>query len=188
MMRSARSAIIKALARQRPEDYLWGMPESPEFSAVQGLMNEFQLHASHEERWLSSYKESAKQSSDPLIRFLLNLIVADEERHHDLTNRMVAKLKDELAWTRSQAAAHRPVERGDKRKRLLRSVEDFIAAERKGIKEYERLKKMSKGLYREVFVLLYTTMIHDSHKHIGILEFLSSKLTESQRSAGKRKT
>ena len=187
-MRSARSAIIKALSRQRVEDYLWGTPESPEFSAVQGLMNEFQLHASHEERWLSGYKEIAKKSRDPLIRFLLNLIVADEERHHELTNRMIAKLKDELTWTRSQAAARHPVERGDKRKRLLRSVEDFLGAERRGIKEYERLKKMSKGLYRDVFVLLYTTMVHDSHKHIGILEFLRRKLTENQRSAGKRKT
>jgi hypothetical protein len=61
-----------------------------------------------------------------------------------------------------------------------------LDAERKGIKEYERLKKMSKGLHRDVFALLYTTMIHDSHKHMGILEFLHKKLTESQRAVRKR--
>ena len=188
MVRSARSVVIKALASQKTEDYMWGMPESPEFSSVQGLMNEFQSHASHEEQWLSSYKEIAKESSDPLIRFLLGLIVADEERHHELTSRMITKLKDELAWTRSQAAARRPGEGGEKRQRLLRSVESFLGAERKGIKEYERLKKTSKGLYRDVFALLYTTMIQDSHKHIGILEFLRLKLMESQPAIRKRQT
>ena len=72
MARSARTGVIKALASQKAEDYLWGMPESPEFSSVQGLMNEFQSHARHEERWLSSYKEIAKESSDPLIRSIGN--------------------------------------------------------------------------------------------------------------------
>src|SRR6266702_3521263 len=104
MARSPRAGSIKAIANQKAEDYIWGVPESPEFSSVQRLMNEFQSHASHEERWLSSYKEIAKKSTDPLIRFLLGLIVADEERHHELTSRMIAKLKDELAWTRSQGA------------------------------------------------------------------------------------
>lgn len=186
MVRSERRSIIKAFARQKAQDYIWGTPESPEFSSVQGLMNEFQLHASQEERWLSNYKEVAKQSSDPLIRFLLDLIVGDEERHHELTSRMIAKLKDELALTREQAAQRRAGESGEKRKRLLKAVEDFLDAERKGIKEYERLKRMSKGMYRDVFGLLYETMIYDSHKHMGILEFVRNKLTESARNVRKR--
>ena len=101
---------------------------------------------------------------------------------------MIAKLKDELAWTRAAGLARRVYEKGQSGKRLLMSVESFLAAERKGIKEYERLKKQSQGLYRDVFALLYTTMIHDSHKHIGILEFLRLKLRESQQSIRKRKT
>ena len=80
---------------------------------------------------------------------------------------------------------------GEKRetaKRLLVSVENFIEAERKGIKEYERLKKESRGLYRDVFALLYATMIHDSHKHVGILNFLRSKLKDNPHVACKRQT
>jgi rubrerythrin len=188
MVRSARASSIKALAGQKVEDYMWGMPESPEFSSVQGLMNEFQSHARHEERWLSSYKEIAQKSDDPLIRFLFALIVADEERHHELTGRMIGKLKDELAWTRSEGAVRRPGLRGEKAKRLGVSVESFLDAERKGIKEYERLMKTSEGLYRDVFALLYRTMILDSQKHIDILEFLRQKLTESRHSARKRKS
>jgi hypothetical protein len=54
----------------------------------------------------------AKESSDPLILFLLGLIVADEQRHQELTNLMIAKLKDELAWTRSEGLARRVYEKG----------------------------------------------------------------------------
>jgi len=187
MARSPRSSAIKAIASYWAEDAMWGVPESPEFSSVQRLMNEFQSHANHEEQWLTNYQAIAKEASDPLIRFLLGLIVADEQRHHELTSRMIVKLKDELAWTRAEGQGRRVYEKGKKRKQLLSSVERFVEAERMGIKEYERLKKESQGLYRDVFALLYTTMIHDSHKHIGILEFLRQKLTENRQANRRRK-
>lgn len=100
MARALKSRSIEIIAGQRAEDAMWGITESPEFSSVQRLMNEFQSHAIHEERWLSSYRELATETTDPKIRFLLGLIVADEEKHHELTARMILKLKDELAWTR----------------------------------------------------------------------------------------
>ncbi len=188
MVRALKSKSIEIIAGQRAEDAMWGIPESPEFSSVQRLMNEFQSHADHEERWLSSYQELAKETSDPKIRFLLGLIVADEERHHELTARMISKLKDELAWTRSTGIARRAGESGEKAKRLLTSVENFLDAERKAIEEYERLKKESQGLYRDVFALLYSTMIHDSYKHMEILKFLRLKLKDDRHSARKRPT
>jgi rubrerythrin len=151
-------------------------------------MNEFQAHATHEAAWLADYQAIARESTDPLIRFLLSLIVADEERHHELTVRMISKLKDELAWTRSEGARRRGKLKGKKATELLSSVESFLGAERKGIKEYEKLKKQSQGLYRDVFALLYATMIHDSQKHIGILEFLRERLVESPHGARKRKS
>lgn len=180
MARAPRPTTINTIASQSADDSMWGIPESPEFSSVQRLMNEFQSHASHEEHWLATYRSIAKEANDPLVRFLLDLIVADEERHHQLTSRMISKLKDELAWTRSAGLGRRVYEKGESGRRLLSSLESFVAAERKAIKEYERLKKQSQGLYRDVFAMLYTTMIHDSHKHIGMLEFLRRKLRESQ--------
>jgi rubrerythrin len=180
MARARRAGSIKRLVSQSAEDDIWGMPESPEFSSVQHLISEFQSHANYEERWLSSYKEILTESQDPLVRYLLGLIVADEERHHQLMDRMISKLKDELAWTRAERALRRRSESGEKSKRLLVSLESFLDVERKGIKEYERLKKTSQGLYRDVFALLYSTMINDSSKHIAILDFLRRRLKQSQ--------
>lgn len=187
MPRAPRSALSKKISNQWAVDALWGIPESPEFSSVEGLMHEFQSQVAHEEHWLSEYRASAKEATDPLIRYLLALIVADEERHHELIGRMIAKLKEELAWSRSQGLAPRTYEPGPKGKRLLVSIGNFVEAERKGIKEYKRLKTQSQGMYRDVFSLLYGTMIHDSYKHVGILEFLRQKLQEGQRSGRKRK-
>jgi rubrerythrin len=186
MARAMRPKALEVIARQRAEDAMWGIPESPEFSSVQRLMNEFQSHATHEKRWLSSYQEIGKETSDPQIQFLLGLIVADEERHHELTNRMISKLKDEMAWSRASGPLRRTGKKGEKRKRLLMSVESFLEAERRGMEEYEQLKTKSQELHRDVFALLYTTMIHDSHKHIGILEFLRLKLKGSRSPARKR--
>ena len=181
MARGRRSKSIKVIARQRMEDGVWGIPESPEFSSVQRLMNEIQSQTIHEERWLSRYREIARESADLLIRFLLGLIVADEERHHELTGRMISKLKEELSSSRPAARPSGEGENREKADSLLRSVGIFIEAERSAIQEYEKLKQESAGLARDVFTLLYTTMIHDSHKHLGILEFLRDRLIQNRK-------
>lgn len=187
MVRAYRSASIRAIANQKAEDYMWGIPESPEFSSVQRLMNEFQAHASQEEHWLSSYKQIAEEPKDPMTRFLLGLIVADEEKHHELMRRMISRLKDELAWTRSERAARTVRDTGHKRKGLLAMVEQFLDLERSGIKEYEKLYKASQGSYHAFFALLYKTMMLDSLKHIAILEFLRRRLRGNRRADQKRK-
>jgi len=186
MQRSIKSKTIAMIAGQRAEDATWGIPESPEFSSVQRLMNESQSHATQEERALSSYREMAKDTSDPQIRFLLGLIIADEERHHELTARMISKLKDELAWTPSAGITRRAGESREQAKRLLTSVESFLSAERKAMADYARLKRDSRGLYRKMFALLYAIMIHDCHKHVEILNFLRTKLKQNRSEARKR--
>jgi rubrerythrin len=66
-------------------------------------MSAFTIHESDEERWLPIYKNVAERSDDPLIRFLLHLIIVDEERHHETMGSMITGLKDDLATTGSGA-------------------------------------------------------------------------------------
>ena len=188
MARARRSGSIKAIANQKVEESMWGVPESPEFSAVQRLMLEFQAHESDEERWLSIYKKIVEGADDPVSRFLLNLIVADEEKHRELIGRMVSSLKDDLASTRPEILAGRTGATGKKGQELLPMVERFLEVERQGIREYERLIKSSQGFHHDLFALLCRTMVHDSLKHIGILEFLRAKLRRQKKSGrGKKK-
>ena len=186
MPRSSRSGSLKSIAAQRVDDYKWGIPESPEFSTVQRLMHEFQTHESDEARWVAIYKKLAHESEDPLIRFLLNLIIADEERHHEIIHQIVSGLKDELVWTRAETVTVKPPERDKGAREFSKTVERLLAVERDGIGEYEKLAKNTEGFYQDLFGMLCRTMIHDSLKHIDILDFLKAKLREQRRPAKKR--
>lgn len=186
MARSSRLHAIKAIANQRVEDATWGVPESPESSAVQHLMNEFKSHENDEAKRLRSYQEIADQAEDPLARFLLGLIIADEERHQQIVERMISRLEKDLAWKRSDAAVAKSRPSAAKAARLQATLERFLAVERSGIKDYERLRQASGGVGHEIFELLCRTMVHDSEKHIGILEFLLRRLRHARKAAKPR--
>ena len=175
MPRPSRTDPIRRIAMQRADNDQWGIPESPEFSAVQRLMHEFQTHESDEARWLGIYKKLAHESEDPLIRFLFNLIIADEERHHEIFGHIVSGLKDDLAWTTSEKRiAKSPTHK--QAKDLLETVERLLVVERDGIGECKKLVKTTQTFHQDLFGLLCQTMIQDSLKHVSILEFLRLKL------------
>jgi len=187
MPQTPRSRSIQSISRHNTEDYIWGVPESPEFSVVHNLMNEFKSHEDDEEKWLSSYRKIAADCDDPMFRFLLNLIIGDEERHHQLIARMIASLKDDLASTRTSDSPPGMASSATPAREFVVMVERFLDVERKGIREYERLKKTSQRFRQGLLALLCETMVYDSLKHIGILKFLRLKLKEEQRRRLKKK-
>jgi hypothetical protein len=186
MARIPKATSVSNIAQQKVDDYMWGIPESPEFSVVHRLMNEVKTYEDEEDRWLSSYRELAEQCDDPVFRFLLDLIIADEERHHQLLGRMISSLKDDLASSRGENSISKKTSRfATKRKREV-MVGCFLAVERRGIKDYEKLKSASEGFRQGLLALLCDVMIHDSLKHIAILNFLRLRLQDQQRQrAGK---
>ena len=117
---------------------------------------------------------------------MLGLIIADEERHHQIIDRMISRLKNDLAWTRSEITSPRRRAPAAKNAELQTLLLRFLAAEREGIKEIESLTKTSGGLGHELFGLLCRTMISDSEKHIGILEFLQRRLSKPKKAAKRR--
>ncbi|HKA34893.1 MAG TPA: hypothetical protein VKH64_16895 [Candidatus Binatia bacterium] len=154
-------------------------PETTEISEVERLVNEFEAHEYQEGKFLKRYKAVADKTDNGMVKFLLQMIVSDEERHHAITRAMASTLKGDLTWT-SRADAIRGLYdlKADKEK-LLALTEDFIAIEREGINEYRSLIKESKGYYRDLFVLLFRSMIRDSEKHVELLEFLRDRLREA---------
>ena len=156
-----------------------GGPKSPEISEVERLTNELEAHESQEGKFLRQYKDVAGETKNPLIRFLLQLIISDEEKHHAVCHAMVSTLKGDLNWTKPEDALRGLYSLGAEKDLLLEVTEGFIEVERNGIKEYKKLIKKSKGYYHDLFVLLFQSMVHDSEKHIKILEFLRQRLKEA---------
>ncbi len=155
-------------------------PPTPEISAVEQLMNEFEVYEEQEGEFVQQYKEIAGRSKNPLVKFLLDLIISDEEKHRVAIHAIVSTLKGDLTWTKQEDSfqGFGELDKEGESKDLLRLTSDFIRHEKEGIKNYRRLLKSSEGYYFGVFVLLLHSIIRDSEKHVEILEFLRRKLRE----------
>ena len=152
------------------------LPERDVRSPVERLLNEFEAHEAKEEKSVEQYKNFLAELPDPITRLLLQLIIADEEKHRAIIRAMIATLKASLTWstpagTLTGAADLTQVSGA------LRSVTDaFIDLENEGIREYKTLAKASSGYYHGLFKVLVESMIRDSEKHVQLLEFLSRHL------------
>ncbi|MGH7770549.1 MAG: hypothetical protein ACREQP_24110 [Candidatus Binatia bacterium] len=154
-------------------------PPEPEITEVERLLNEFESHETQEREFLRQYKEIAGDVRQPLIKFLLQLIISDEEKHHAVTHAMVATLKGDLNWTKPEDAIRGLYDLDGKKKELLAGTEQFIRTEKQGIQECKTLAKVSRRYYKGLFALLMGCMVHDSKKHVRILEFLRDRLREA---------
>ena len=99
---------------------------------------------------------------------------------------MISRLEKDLAWKRSEGMDQKSRPSAAKGARIQATLERFLAIERSGIKDYERLSRASGGVGHDIFELLCRTMIHDSEKHIGILEFLLRRLRQARKTAKQR--
>ncbi len=155
-------------------------PPAPKIPAVEQLMNEFEYHEEQEGEFVQQYKEVAGRSKNPLVKFLLDLIISDEEKHRAAIHAIASSLKGDLTWTKREDAFQDfgELDKEGETKDLLRLTSDFIRHEKEGIRKYRSLLKSSEGYYFGVFVLLLHSIIRDSEKHVEILEFLRRKLRE----------
>lgn len=171
------------MAKRTPEDNAPHGPglKEPGAQAMSGaerLLNQFANHETQEAHFTRRYKEVFEKCKNPLVRFLLQLIIADEEKHHAVIHAMSSTLKGAINWIKPQDALTGVYELGAEKDELLKLTEEFVELEKKGIKEYKDLIKASKDYHRGVFVLLLGSMIRDSEKHAEILEFLVQRLKE----------
>ena len=149
---------------------------SDQSSEVERLMKDFESHETHEAVFLRRYREIFQRMENPLVKFLIELILADEEKHHKVLESMTSTLKGSLTWTHFETAIEGLYNLGQQKAEILKVTEEFIQAEKKEIVEYRKLMRASKGYYEGLFTLFLAAMLHDSEKHIEILEFLRQKL------------
>ena len=147
-----------------------------EVSPIERLLNEFEAHESKEEKSLEYYKKVLGDMPNPMTRFLLQLIISDEEKHRAVIHAMVATLKGSLNWTKPAGSLEGGAELATINGNLREATEEFIKIEKEGIKDYKTLIGESSGYYHGLFKVLMDSMIRDSEKHIEMLEFLRGTL------------
>lgn len=148
-------------------------------SPVERLLNEFEAHESKEEQSLEYYKKALGDMPNPMTRFLLQLIVSDEEKHRAVIHAMAATLKGSLTWSKPAGSLEGGAEVTARHGRLGEVTEEFIRLEKEGIQDYKTLIAESSGYYHGLFKVLMDSMIRDSEKHIELLEFLRGSLKDA---------
>lgn len=159
---------------------MFDLMRTPEgISPIEKLLNEFEAHEAKEEKALEFYRKALAHMPNPMTRFLMQLIVSDEEKHRAVVHAMVATLKGSLTWTRPPDSLEGSADVASMNGKLREATEGFIRLEREGIAEYKTLIKESSGYYHGLFKILLDSMIRDSEKHIELLEFLKATLKDT---------
>jgi rubrerythrin len=151
-----------------------------EISGIEQILRQFVEHEREEQEFLNGYSEIVEGCENPLVRFLLQLIMKDEEKHHGLVQSIATTLKDGIIGRRSEGGIPKfePMTDDDVEK-LKALTKEFIKSEKDGIKEYQALMKSCDDMYDGLLELLIQTIIHDSRKHMMILDFIKKKLEQS---------
>jgi bacterioferritin (cytochrome b1) len=153
---------------------LMKQPES--ISAVEKLLNEFEAHEAKEEKNIEEYRKALAGVKDPATRFVMQMIIADEEKHRAVTHSLAATLKGSLNWTRPSSSLEGTADEAGTNRKLADYTDEFIELEKAGIREYKQLLKESSGYYYGLFNVLLQAMIRDSEKHIELLDYLGRRL------------
>jgi bacterioferritin (cytochrome b1) len=148
-------------------------------SPIERLLNEFEAHEAKEEASLEQYRKLLGSIQNPVTRFILQLIVSDEEKHRAVIHAMIATLRGSLLWSKPEGSLEGMGDLAARNGQLRASTDAFIQLEKDGIRECKTLVKESSGYYHGVFKILLDSMIKDSEKHVELLEFLKEHLKEA---------
>jgi rubrerythrin len=149
---------------------------STDISPVERLLNEFEAHETQEEKSLEQYRKLLGVIANPVTKFVLQLIISDEEKHRAVIHAMIATLRGSLHWNKPEGSLEGAADPAETKSQLRHSTDAFIELEKEGIRECKTLVRESSGYYHGIFKILLDSMIRDSEKHVELLEFLREHL------------
>lgn len=147
----------------------------------QELYDHFVTHVVTEREILEEYQRLAEDSAgSPAFRYIANLILADERRHHQMFMDLAASIRQlgELRIDDEPIPSLRGL-RAD-RARVTALTERLLAVEEADAKELKQIAKQMKDV-RETTLwgLLIELMQDDTAKHIKILRFIRDRAADS---------
>ena len=110
------------------------------------------------------------------MQYLVRMILEDEERHHRVFAEMANALRSFVEEVPVEPSVPAMAPRPDAA--LLEQTRRLLAFEKEDAKELRRLRKALKGSPKSMMhPLLVELMLHDTKKHIAILEHITSRLS-----------
>jgi rubrerythrin len=138
----------------------------------QELINYLTAHMDSERDVLRSYAELADKAEQGHIRYLVELILADEVRHHQLFGEMINALRAEMDQRdiSPRLPDYRP---GEASAELLAETRRLLQLEKRDTRDLTRLKRqLEKVDDTRWWSVLVDVMKLDTKKHILLLELI----------------
>jgi hypothetical protein len=112
------------------------------------------------------------------VRFLLQLIVSDEENHRLNIQAKAWTLKGSLNWSKPAGTLEANCNEWNDTARPLAmaNADEFVDLENEGIREYKLLFKEIVDYQHDLFTILLRSIIREPEKHLEFLEFLRERL------------
>jgi rubrerythrin len=122
---------------------------------------------------LEEYVATAEGTPSKALRYLVNLLVEDEHRHHRFFNELASSLKSEAELSGVEPVIPRLDLRLVDSADLLATTRRLLEHERSDAAELKRLHKELHDLQdTTLWGLLVEVMQRDTEKHIAILRFV----------------
>jgi rubrerythrin len=147
--------------------------------SLERLVTHFQEHVDGEQEVLDAYLAFRDQGPEH-VRYLVDMILEDERRHHRTFRELVNRLRSDIDWRDNGPMV--PYLKGDSAgsKALIEATDRFLAFERDDEKSLKQLHKELRPVRdTTLFSLLVELMALDTKKHIAILEFIRNTATRS---------
>jgi rubrerythrin len=138
----------------------------------QRLIDYLTAHLDSEREVLRSYAELAEKAEEGHVRYLVELILADEVRHHQLFGEMINALRAEMDQRdiSPRLPDFRP---GRASPELLAETRRLLELEKRDSQELSRLKRqLTKVDDTEWWAVLVEVMRLDTKKHVRLLELI----------------
>lgn len=151
-------------------------PPVDDKSPVERLLAQLEAHEHEEEAILKDYQAAAFDAPDAGVRFLMELVLEDEERHHRLSKAMTDDVHQSLMWLRGENPLPSIQSSGADRDRLLRQTERFLQVEQDGERQLDDLHHQVKEIHAGLLELMVDIMRCDTSKHVQILKYIKKQL------------
>ncbi len=127
-------------------------------------------HGREEGVLLRRYERFAREAPSPVTRYLVNLIIEDERRHHQV----LAEIAHTIAWgtlANVRPALPRMVE-GAGDEDLIKETKEMLASEKQDRAELKRLRRRLRSYTGTIWPFLIDLMLLDTDKHTRILRYI----------------
>lgn len=141
-------------------------------------------HLEAEQGALDAYQrllDRRSEETDDAVSYLIRTILADEARHHEIFAEILNSLESIVRWEDITPRVPTSRVEVEDRDELLATTDRLLELERDDLKELKALRKAwsKAGGDFQLWALLVETAELDTEKHIRMLEYLRSLVTEA---------